>query len=194
MGKSSTGKDTIFKLLTEDKELNLIPVVTYTTRPKRKNEENGVNYFFIDEEKLLSYEKEGKIIEKRQYNTVYGIWYYCTINDGQIDLEKGDYLIIATLEAYINLQKCFGKHNVIPFYIEVDDYNRLERAINREKKQECPNYEEVCRRFLADSADFSTDKLNAANIKKYYYNYNLDECVQSIKADLIMYKKEKQNE
>lgn len=185
MGKSSSGKDTIFKLLINDKELNLLPIITYTTRPKRKNEKNGVNYFFIDEKELQRYEEEGKVIEKRQYQTVNGIWYYCTINDGQINLENANYLVIATLEAYLSLKRFFGADNVVPLYIEVDDATRLERALNRERKQQNPNYNELCRRFLADNEDFSPSKLEAAGIDKVYFNDDLEECVKSIKEDII---------
>src|SRR5690554_4397368 len=104
MGKSSSGKDTILKILKEDNKLNLKPVIPYTTRPKRSNEENGRDYYFIDEETLKKFELAGKIIEKRKYNTARGIWYYCTIDDGQIDLSTGNYLLITTLEAYLNLK------------------------------------------------------------------------------------------
>ena len=52
MGKSSSGKDTIFKEISNIKELKLNPIVLYTTRPKRTNETNGVEYFFINEDKL----------------------------------------------------------------------------------------------------------------------------------------------
>ena len=38
MGKSSSGKDTIFKEISNIKELKLNPIVLYTTRPKRTNE------------------------------------------------------------------------------------------------------------------------------------------------------------
>lgn len=185
MGKSSSGKDTLFKLLKEDKELNLQPVIPYTTRPRRNNEENGVDYYFIDKEALGTYEKLGKIIEKRLYNTINGIWYYCTIDDGQIDLSRGNYLLIVTLEAYKSLKMYFGDENVIPIYITVDDAVRLERAVIREKQQIHPNYDELCRRFLADNADFSIDKLNENNIEKWYNNINLDVCVKHIKEDLM---------
>ena len=57
MGKSSSGKDTIFKELNEDKELNLKPIVSYTTRPKRINESDGVEYFFIDKNHLDKYKE-----------------------------------------------------------------------------------------------------------------------------------------
>lgn len=185
MGKSSSGKDTIFKLLKEDEELGLKPVIPYTTRPKRNSEENGVDYFFIDEGTFWSYCRAGKIIEKRQYETINGTWYYCTIDDGQFDLKNFNYLLIATLEAYKDLQRYFGAENVVPIYITVDDDIRLERALNRERKQENPNYDELCRRFLSDNADFSAGNLKINNITKHYYNYNLEECIRSIKEDLL---------
>ena len=99
MGKSSSGKDTIFKEL-----LNRIPglrrVVPYTTRPRREGEENGVEYFFTDEEQTEKLKKAGRIIELRAYDTACGVWKYFTADDGQVDLVAADYLMIGTLEAY----------------------------------------------------------------------------------------------
>ncbi len=184
MGKSSSGKDTIFKLLIEDRQLGLHPIIPYTTRPKRNNEENGEEYFFIDEEKLKYYDNLNKIIELRQYHTANGIWYYCTIDDGQIDLSKNNYLLIATLEAFKSLKSYFGNEDVYPIYIAVDDALRLERALAREKQQANPNYDELCRRFLADSIDFSVDKLQENCVYKQYNNTIIFECINAIKSDI----------
>ena len=63
MGKSSTGKDTIYKMLRDEKALQLQTIVPYTTRPIRAGEAEGVEYHFIDEQRLLKLEKEGKVIE-----------------------------------------------------------------------------------------------------------------------------------
>jgi guanylate kinase len=41
IGKSSTGKDTVFDLLLSDKTLSLQKIVTYTTRPIRAGEEDA---------------------------------------------------------------------------------------------------------------------------------------------------------
>ena len=81
MGKSSTGKDTIYKMLRDEKALQLQTIVPYTTRPIRAGETEGVEYHFIDEQRLLKLEKEGKVIEQRAYDTIYGIWRYATIAD-----------------------------------------------------------------------------------------------------------------
>ncbi|KJR47894.1 Guanylate kinase [Desulfosporosinus sp. I2] len=184
IGKSSSGKDTLFNELIKDKDLNLIPIIPYTTRPKRSNELNGVHYRFIHEDNLRDYEQAGLIIEKRVYNTVNGVWVYCTIDDGQIDLEHNNYILIGTLEGYKLLRRYFGNPNVVPIYIEVEDQIRLERAMHREKQQATPNYQELCRRFLADSADFSVDNLILYGVPKIYYNEDLSECLTKIKFDI----------
>lgn len=185
MGKSSSGKDTIFKELCNDDKLKLKPIVSYTTRPKRVNETDGVEYNFINIDKLNEYEKLGKIIEVRRYDTVHGPWYYGTIDDGQINLEgKENYIVIVTLEAYKSYINYFGKEYVYPLYIDLDDGIRLERALTREKKQKNPNYEEMCRRFLADSKDFSNDNLKDCNITNSYINDDLNKCISTIIKDI----------
>ncbi len=185
MGKSSSGKDTIFKLLKKDGKLNLKPIIPYTTRPIRNNETNGVEYFFIDKQKLYDFEKSGKIVEKREYNTVKGIWFYATIDDGRINLKEDNYILISTLEAYEHIRKYFGSNNVFPIYITVDDSTRLERALKREKKEQNPNYNEVCRRFLADNKDFSEEKLVQNEILRYYINNDLEECLEQVRNDIL---------
>ena len=61
-GKSCTGKDTIFSILKDNSRLNLKTVVGYTTRPMRVGEQDGVEYFFVDEDKLNKLKDELKDI------------------------------------------------------------------------------------------------------------------------------------
>jgi guanylate kinase len=185
MGKSSSGKDSIFTRLKADKDLGLKPVISYTTRPRRSNETNGIEYFFIDEKMLDDYYISGKVIEKREYDTINGKWVYCTIDNDQFNLEKENYIAIVTLEAYKSFQGYFGSDKVFPVYIVVDDGVRLGRALGRERKQEYPNYDELCRRFLADGIDFSSNELYNTGIKRHYNNNNLEECIENIKQDII---------
>ena len=175
MGKSSTGKDTLYKRIFANEELQLKTVVLYTTRPIRDGEKEGVEYFFCDSQKVEELEAAGKVIERRDYNTIHGIWTYFTVDDGQIDLENQDYLIIGTLESYQKMREYYGKDPVVPIYIEVEDGVRLQRALNRELEQVVPKYEEMCRRFLADSKDFSEENLKKAEISRRFLNGNLDE-------------------
>jgi guanylate kinase len=188
IGKSGSGKDAIFKWLLFDEALKLAPVVTYTTRPQRINETSGVEYNFITENELMEYKKAGKLIEMRKYDTAKGVWYYCTVDDGVINLENGNYLAIATLEGLSGLKKRFGEA-VVPIYIEVEDGERLSRALLRERSQAFPDYFEFCRRFLADSEDFSKSRLNTVGIKSFFTNDNLDICIEEIKKYIFNYDK-----
>ncbi len=184
MGKSSTGKDTIYQRILQNNVFGLKRFVPYTTRPIRSNEKNGVEYFFTDEEGFKRLKEENRIIEDRAYDTFHGLWRYFTVNDEQLDLENNNYVYIGTLESYVNTKKYFGEEKVLPVLIELDDGIRLERALNREKKQENPKYEEMCRRFLADSADFSEEKVKEAGIEKRFYNQDLEECLREIQEYL----------
>ncbi len=115
MGKSASGKDTIYKILRE-RLPQIRTVVPYTTRPIRAGERDGVEYYFVTGKRLADLEKQGKIIEKRTYQTVYGPWSYATVDDGQIDLGSDDYFMIGTLESYEGTQNYFGADALVPLF------------------------------------------------------------------------------
>ncbi len=180
VGKSSSGKDTIYKKLLDDERLDLKKIVPYTTRPMREGECDGVEYYFVTVEKLESLKAENKIIECRSYNTVHGVWHYFMVKDNQIDLDRFDYLIIGTLESYLMTREYFGESTVIPLYINIDDGERLSRALNRERNEKNPKYEELCRRFLADANDFSKENVEKAGINKVFFNNELQSCIDEV--------------
>lgn len=188
IGKSSTGKDTIYRYLLEQKELKLKKIVTYTTRPMRAGEQDGVEYFFCDDKRAEELEAAGKVIELRAYHTIYGVWKYFTVDDGQVDFGKESSIVTSTVEQYLKLREYYGKENVVPIYIEVEDGERLERAIARERQQMTPKYEEMCRRFLADAADFSEEKLKEAQITRRFVNDSLE----GVEKEIVSYIKEQQ--
>ena len=180
MGKSSTGKDSFYKQLISDETLKLKKIVMYTTRPIRAQERNGEEYYFVNDEKLVRLEAEGKVIERRSYNTIHGIWHYFTVCDEQINLEENDYIVIGTLESYIACKKYFGEDVLVPMYIEVDDGMRLQRALDRERAPDKPKYKEMCRRYLADSDDFSEENIVAAGIDKRFENDDFAKCLEEM--------------
>ena len=162
MGKSASGKDTIYKELIE-KMPKFHSIVPYTTRPMREGEKDGVEYFFVDQERFDEMMDEEKIIEFRSYNTKCGIWTYFTADDGQID---------------------FGEDVRVPLYIEVEDGLRLSRALERERAQTKPQYAELCRRFLADAEDFSEENLERAGIKRRFQNIDKETCMEEILREI----------
>ena len=158
MGKSATGKDSLYQRIVEDFP-KLQEVVTYTTRPIRAGETYGKEYFFVSEEEMHEMQEDDKIIECRVYQTVHGPWYYFTANDGQINLEKGNYILITTLEGYRKLETFFGIEQVVPIYIEVDDFDRIERA-----------------------EDFSEEKLDETGIDIRVRNDDFEEALSHIET------------
>ena len=182
IGKSSVGKDTIYKILKE--KININPYVLYTTRPIRTGERNGIDYNFLTNKQMEYYinEEKANVIEFRTYNTVYGPWTYATIMDNQFKSGK-DLLMEGTLESYNAVKNYFDNNsniNVVPIYIEVEDGIRLERALKRERQQQNPKYEELCRRFIADSKDFSEDKIKKSGITRRFQNIDIENCVSEI--------------
>jgi guanylate kinase len=185
IGKSATGKDHIYSRLMKTEDLHLKKIVLYTTRPIRSGEVSGRQYYFVEPQILEQFREDRKLIEARAYNTVHGIWNYFMADDGQVDLSEGDYLAIGTLESFTCLKKYYTEktndpNSVIPLYIEVETGERLTRALNREKKEEEPKYSEMCRRFLADEADFSEENIQAAGISRRFENIDLKTCTDEI--------------
>ena len=181
LGKSSTGKDTIYKNILEDETLGLKDIILYTTRPIRDGETDGKSYHFVSEKEYEDIKKSGLIIEERSYKTMHGVWRYFTVKDSSIDLSNNNYVIIGVLKSFIDTRDYFGSDKVVPIYIEVEDGLRLQRALNREKKPENRRFKELCRRYLADSEDFSEDKIKDAGIDKRFENVDLSSCINEVK-------------
>ena len=71
-GCSASGKDTLLNMIIRYNK-NILPIISTTTRPMRKGEKEGVNYYFKDKIDLDS------LIEYREYKTVNGIYFCCTV-------------------------------------------------------------------------------------------------------------------
>lgn len=179
MGKSASGKDSVYREL-----MGRFPfkkMIMYTTRPRRQTEEDGVQYYFTDETEYQRLLENGKVIESRCYQTMHGPWIYYTVDDGTVRREGDEqYLVIGTLESYNQLKSYFGEEMLVPVYLEVDDGLRLERALNRERKENHPRYSEMCRRYLADEKDFSEERLKAAGIVRRFDNEQMEQCLEQI--------------
>lgn len=182
MGKSASGKDTIYKRIKE--QMNIKTYILYTTRPMREGEKEGVDYHYVSDEQIEKFRKAGKIIESRTYQTVNGPWTYATVADEQLR-QTGDIITVGTLESYKNIKEYYKDKKdtkLLPVYITIDEQEREKRAIEREKKQPVPNYAEVARRIKADNIDFSEENLKKCGITNMqtFENYDLEKCVSEI--------------
>ena len=97
------GKDTILKEVI--KEYNINPLISYTDRPIRKGETNGVEYNFVTEEEIYRMMHNGEFIETRVYNTEFGEWVY-GLAKNSIDLySKDNYIVILDFKGLISLRE-----------------------------------------------------------------------------------------
>lgn len=159
LGKSASGKDAVFNsvigILQNDHHM-VHPIVQYTTRPPRTGETNHEDYHFIADIEELA-DGKSHVIDKRDYDTEYGVWQYAiTLEEITQYDDDADLIAIETPEGLDNLLHNLDDESVaiIPIYLDVDDRVRLERSISRESRQSHPRYDEVCRRFLSDQDDF----------------------------------------
>lgn len=174
-GESGSGKDTIKKsILKNNNHFNNI--ISYTTRPKRNNEVNGVDYNFVDREYFAKNLQD--MLEVTSFNN----WFYGT----NITSLKKDKVNIGIFNIYaIDCLLMDPQLSVLPLYIKCEDKIRLIRCLNREKNVDC---NEICRRFLADKKDFLDIPFSYIvynnsfdNNDNYFDLLNLSEIVQFIK-------------
>ena len=136
---------------------NLVPLVTYTTRPMRDGEKDGVDYNFVSREEFFELEKQGRIFESRVYHTtVNGVeddWYYGSPRLG--DVMERNYVGILDLDGIRSYIKEYGADVVTPVFIYTDDEIREARAIRRGSFDKS----EWDRRFADDAKKFSKEEL-----------------------------------
>lgn len=142
-GGSGSGKDTL-KNLAYAGIPDVHKIVRCTTRNKRENEKDGVDYNFLTPEEFAIRINNGNMLEAVSFNN----WFYGTdinnLSEEGINIGSFDIFSIECLLKDSRLE-------VYPFEVKVSDKERLIRALNREEN---PNCQEICRRFLQDKKDF----------------------------------------
>lgn len=145
VGEAGSGKDSLAKALVKYYGPKAHEVISYTTRPPRDYEKNGVDYYFIDNLSLAKLIFDNKILEATEFNN----WFYAT----GIDKLEPDKINIAVLnpEGVMNIS---DDDRVDLFLIKCccSDKQRLIRQLSREEN---PNIEEIIRRYKSDKEDFS---------------------------------------
>ena len=131
IGPSGSGKDTFFYPTLKEYALN--PIILSTTRPMRKGEIDKKTYYFITMDQMNLLERQQKLIKRRNYQTINGLWSYAT-NSEQID-SSSNYLTLNTWEAYQKFVQFYGSDQIVPLYFRVDDGIRLQRSLERERSQ-----------------------------------------------------------
>ena len=93
------------------------------------------------------------------------------------------------LSSFHAVREYYGWEKVLPIYVEVEDGERLQRALNRERLEQKPKYKEMCRRFLTDSDDFAEEKIRSERISRRFQNDDLERCLGEIREFIREHKK-----
>jgi len=167
VGESGSGKSYYINSITMDnifmKKAKLNPLIYGTTRPKRDDEKDGVDYNFISMEEFENIPKD-KLVEFRTYNTINGKKYYFTKSE-YIENKKNNLICTASLYQYesyrnwINIEniKHPGKYNLYLIILNARVRNRLTRILERRCKTDNDIYE-ACRRIVEERAEFDQVK------------------------------------
>ena len=134
LGYSSVGKDTILKQVLKDMD-DVKPIISTTTRPMRKGETEGVEYYFIDDTEF--FRRGTDFVEQRIYHTKVkenGVEKEATWRYGieRAELEKDDYLIvIVDSVGYKELKNYVGNGRIVPIFISAPQEELKARALAR---------------------------------------------------------------
>ena len=150
VGKSASGKDYLARMLVK-RIPRVNPIVSWTTRPPREKEKEGVDYHFATDKEFYDARRRGEFIEWAKFNN----WYYGTLH-GSIQ-EGKVYVGVFNLDGLAALLCHQDKYQIVPIYMETPFAVRLSRSIKREKKFT----PEMVRRIFADFNDFCGNRYNS---------------------------------
>lgn len=164
IGHSASGKSTIERKLDS---LGIPRIISYTTRPPRKGEKDGVDYHFITINKFAELHDAGFFAEEAKYRD----WLYGLSIDGVLYKEK-DYVVAVTPKGYYELLEEVGDEYIKAFFIQVHERDRLIRLAQRGD-----DVDEIIRRIQVDREDFKEFEFIADYVIN---NKNLDDSVDLV--------------
>lgn len=175
-GETASGKDSLVKSLVDTYPDKFRAVCSYTNRPPRESETEGVEHYFVSKEEFetLKNTQEDKIIAYTKIESSDGIggYEYMALED---ELNKSNIYIIDPKGIKYLKEKCDHKYNIVVFYIFVPLIQRRERALESRSDFET----EFEKRVNAENEQFE----EFYNNKEFdYMVYNLDGMFESAHA------------
>lgn len=146
IGKTASGKDTIVKELYLNYSFKKI--VTYTTRPMRENEVDGITYHYISNEEFKRKIDEGFFVEYKSYHSEFGEWFYGTSKESILNSDDKS-IIILTPQGYKDILSKYPNLNYKSIYLYASNRTIRERLIQRGDDEA-----EARRRVRHDKKDF----------------------------------------
>ena len=165
VGFSSAGKDTLAKYANDNLGYNF--VVSHSTRPMRVGESQGNPYHFINDNEMCSLFVQNKLIEAREYDSVYGKWFYAISKDEIEDSKK--YVVVVDFPGFLALKNHFGDR-VKSVFIDCSEPERRARAIASRSDF---NIDEWNRRLKDDLEKFPQNLIDK-HFKLKFENNNIE--------------------
>ena len=148
VGKTCSGKSSVAEILRT--RYGYERIVTYTTRPPRENERNGVEYHFISQEEFERLKSEDFFFETTSYDVASGeTWYYGT---PKYALKNGS-CIVMNPEGMKKVKKMLDPD---AYDIKVIYLNTSEAMIWNRLRQRGDSSDEASRRIDSDALDFES--------------------------------------
>lgn len=168
VGESSSGKSSVAKYLME--HYGFKRIVTYTTRPPRKNEVNGVDYNFVNDQQFLTMLSRKYFAETASYNG----WLY---GSAKKDYDRNSIAVLTPKG--LRTIKRNGIDNIISIYIDVPRRDRLIKCLERGD-----DIEEAYRRNLSDVGQFDGIEYE---VDFHIENPNYKKSIEEIGEEIIGY-------
>ena len=178
-GKSCSGKDTIKRYLLKEYHIVFNNCITYTTRPKRKGEQDGVDYHFITNEKFEEMVKNGEFFETTSYSVANDeVWHYGTLEKDLLKAEDKDYIIIMNPNGAKKVKEELYYIPQKTIYIYAN-----QKTIKQRMEERSNNTDENKRRIKADNNDFKNWEME---VDRIIYN-NLNDDIEDVVNDIFEY-------
>lgn len=175
-GKSASGKDTILQQILKISTCK--PIVSTTSRPKRDNEQEGKDYFYISKDEFIDLIEENAFIEYRKYNTLVNgekdTWYYGIRKNNKYN-DNVNYIVVLDFEGARSFINHYGADNCKLCYIYCDDEERKQRAMKRpnfdltewNRRSEDDAKKLSLKTFIEDFRDVETEIFDNINENNY---------------------------
>lgn len=168
IGESASGKSSVEKELVKN---GLNKIVSFTTRPIRQGENDGIDYHYISEQDFLDRYKNNFFAEY----TIYNNWHYGIAKEDCLD----DSVAVVEPYGFRQLKQMKDLH-IKSFYIKVPERERLKRMVDRGD-----NLMEVFRRIFSDQGVFQAiDKEVDYVVENYDFDLCVDEILDYLKGEI----------
>ena len=164
VGASASGKTEAAKEL--GRLYGIQKAITTTTRPKRVNEVDGVDYFFVSQAEFARRLLDNHFVEHASYAN----HYYGTGRD-QIDPKK----VLIVEPNGLHAFKALRDPSIVTFFLDVDEKTRGERMRMRGDKEE-----DIALRLVRDHTDFSKEKVGQTDFVLSSKDKNIREVAEEI--------------